>query len=68
MSQLYNCRTCKKLVAMDAKTCPHCGTDSPVTAFLIAKLIGILILFGLFILFNKQIQSALFWIWDKTLP
>ena len=67
MSQLYNCKTCKKLVAMDAKICPHCGTDSPVTAFLIAKLIGILILIAIFLIFKNEFQRALFWIWDKTL-
>ena len=67
MSQLYNCKTCKKLVAMDAKTCPHCGTGSPVRAFVIAKLIAIIILIGVFVLFNKQIQHIFFWIWGKTL-
>jgi len=64
---LYKCRTCQELVAMDAKTCPHCGADSPVTAFFIAKIVAVLIFGGLFLLFNKQIQNMLFWVWDKTL-
>ena len=66
-SNLSNCRACEKLVAVDAKTCPHCGSDSPVTAFLIAKMIGGVILVGIFILFNKQIMDALFWVWGKAL-
>lgn len=53
MSNLGTCKTCKKSVAWDAKTCPHCGQGKPShTPFYRRPLIVMLGLFSSVVLYS----------------
>ncbi len=53
--KLINCKLCKKQVADDAKTCPHCGTRKPRTSNIWSlSILVILILFLYFAFKNTE--------------
>ena len=51
---LIECKECKNEVSSSAKTCPHCGVDSPGVTFtdilmgLVVILVGILVVIWAF--------------------